>query len=161
MNNIIKQLETNEYSESDYLKIINLCNNKILNIEYKKINQIFLNNVKNITIKNEVLKFFFETINSSLKCHIEKTNSDDIKSISISFNYTNYSIDLVIYYDEDDSVFTEEKIIIINNLTHSYETYYTNCEEKLLNILDLKSVSNIELSNLIKNLFEQIPYKIV
>ncbi len=157
MNNILRIIETTEYSIDDYNNIIDLCQNKILKIENKENNKIFLNNLKKIKIKNEEIKHFFDIIYDSFKFHIEKTNYNEIRTISISFDYKNYSIDFMIYFDEYDSVFYEEKIHIVNRLTHKYETFFKDYENKLINILELITVNKIDINSFIKDLFECVP----
>ena len=161
MNNIVKIIETSEYSIDDYYEIINLCRNKILKIENLENNIIFLNNLKKINIKNEELKFFFDIIYTSFRLNIDKTHYNDIKNLSISFDYKNYSIDLIVYCDEDDAVFIEEKIHIVNKLTHIYETFSNNCEDKLIKILELISVNKKEMNEFIRDIFECVPVKIL
>ena len=157
MNNIIKILEISEYEIDDYKKIINLCNDKIYSIENKELNFIFLNNVKKIKLINEELQFFFDIIYNTLKLNIDH----HLSYISISFDYKEYLIDLIIYSDDDDfnSVFMNEKIHINNKKTHKFETYYNNCDQILLKTLNLISINFTELNIFIKELFECVPIK--
>ncbi len=152
MNNIIQILEDNEYNVDDYNKIINLCYNKIYNIKKNETNNMFLEKVKNINITNEELKCFFNIIKNTFKINID----DHCSSITISFDYNEYSIDLCIYSDEDEFVYLAEKMHVLNKKTYSYEIYYENCDKKLLKILDLKSVNHEELNEFIKELFNCI-----
>jgi hypothetical protein len=150
MNNIIKQLENNEYSIDDYNKIIDLCNKKIILMKEKEINDSFKKIVKEIKINNEELKCFFDIIYNTLKIN----SNDYLKSITISFDYNEYSIDLCIYSEDDDYIFMYEKIHVLNKLTHSYEVYYENSDKILFKKIDFKSVSIKELNEFIKSLFE-------
>jgi hypothetical protein len=150
MNNIIKQLENNEYLIEDYNKLINLCNKKILYIKENEINNLFKNKVKEINIKDEELKSFLDIVYDSLKV----SSNDYYKSIIISFDYNEYSIDLCIYNEDDDAVFIDDKIHILNKHTHSYEVHYENCDKILFKILDLKSTTIEELNDFVRNLFE-------
>ncbi len=149
MNNIIKLLEDNEYNIDDYNKIINLCKNKIYNIKKNETNNQFIETVKNINITNEELKCFFNIIKNTFKINIDEHCS----SITISFDYNEYSIDLCIYSDEDEFVYLGEKMHVLNKKIYSYEIYNEICDKKLLKILDLKSVNYEELNEFIKNLF--------
>jgi hypothetical protein len=158
-NNVIKLLENSEYSIDDYYKIINLCNRKIINIDTNKKNKIFLDNVEKISINNKELDYFFDIIFGSLNFYTE--NLDYYKSIVISFAYKENTIEYCLYEDETESVFLEEKINIINKNGLSFETYTKNCDEKLIKILELKSVNIKEFSDFIKALFECVPVKIV
>lgn len=150
MNNIIKELQNSNYSVEDYINIINLCNKKINKLEHLEINDKFIKNVKKIYIENEDLLFFFNIINNTLKINY----NEYMNSIVISFDYEHYEIDLCVYNEDDDTVFMNEKIHIMNKLTHSYEVYYDNCDRILFNILKLKNVDIIELNEFIKKLFE-------
>jgi hypothetical protein len=150
MNNIIKEIECSEYSHEDYINIINICNKKIINIKQNELNQKYITNIKKIYIKNEELSYFFNIIYNTFKISF----NDYIKSIIISFDYNNYAIDLCVYNEDDDDVFMNEKIHILDKYTHSYEVYYDNCDKILLNILQLKTVKIIELNEFIKILFE-------
>ena len=161
MNNILRMIETTEYSIEDYYNIIDLCEEKILKIEHIENNKVFLNNLKNINIKNEELKFFFDIIYSSFILNIDRTKYNEIKTIIISFDYKNNSIDLIVYCDEDDCVFIEEKIHIVNKLTHKYETFFTNCEDKLIDILELITINKKEINEFIKKIFECVPVNIL
>ena len=159
---VIKLMENSEYSSDDYYKIINLCNEKIINIDKNINKKKFINNLKKITITNKELKFFFEIIFDSLDFFIENINYyNHIKSIVISFEYKDNTIEYCLYEDDNDSVFLEEKINIINKTGHSFETYIQNCEEKLIKILGLKSVSIKEFNDFFKDLFGCVPVKIV
>ncbi len=153
MNNIIQLIEDNNYSIDDYNIIINICNNKIYNIKKQELNKVFLTNMKNVKIINEELKSFFNIIEKTLKINID----NDLNSIIISFDYNEYSIDLCIYSDDEEFVFLDEKIHVLNKKTFSYEIYYENCDKKLLKILDFKNVNCNELNEFIKSLFECIP----
>jgi hypothetical protein len=150
MNNIIKLLENNEYLIEDYNKLINLCNKKILCIKENEINNLFKKKVKEIKIKDEELKCFLDIVYDSLKIG----SNDYYKSIIISFDYNEYSIDLCIYNEDDDAVFIDDKIHILNKHTHSYEVHYENCDKILFKILDLKYTTIEELNNFVRNLFE-------
>ncbi len=149
MNNIIQLIEDNNYSIDDYNIIINICNNKIYNIKKQELNKVFLTNMKNVKIINEELKSFFNIIEKTLKINID----NDLNSIIISFDYNEYSIDLCIYSDDEEFVFLDEKIHVLNKKTFSYEIYYENCDKKLLKILDFKNVNYNELNEFIKSLF--------
>jgi hypothetical protein len=153
MNNIIQLIENNNLSINDYNIIINICNNKIYNIQNQELNNIFLINIKNVKIINEELKSFFNLIEKTLKINID----NNLNSIILSFDYNEYAIDLCIYSDEEEFVLLDEKIHILNKKTYSYEVYYENCDKKLLKILDFKNVNCDELNNFIKSLFECIP----
>lgn len=153
MNNIIQLIENNKLSINDYNIIINVCNNKIYNIQNQELNDIFLINIKNIKLINEELKSFFNLIEKTLKINID----NNLNSIILSFDYNEYAIDLCIYSDEEEFVLLDEKIHILNKKTYSYEVYYENCDKKLLKILDFKNVNCDELNNFIKGLFECIP----
>ena len=153
MNNIIQLIENNNLSINDYNIIINVCNNKIYNIQNQELNNIFLINIKNIKIINEELKSFFNIIEKTLKINIY----NNLNSIILSFDYNEYAVDLCIYSDEEEFVLLDEKIHILNKKTYSYEVYYENCDKKLLKILDFKNVNCDELNNFIKSLFECIP----
>jgi hypothetical protein len=153
MNNIIQLIENNNLSINDYNIIINVCNNKIYNIQNQELNNIFLINIKNIKIINEELKSFFNIIEKTLKINID----NNLNSIILSFDYNEYAVDLCIYSDEEEFVLLDEKIHILNKKTYSYEVYYENCDKKLLKILDFKNVNCDELNNFIKSLFECIP----
>ena len=153
MNNIIQLIENNKLSINDYIIIINVCNNKIYNIQNQELNDIFLINIKNIKLINEELKSFFNLIEKTLKINID----NNLNSIILSFDYNEYAIDLCIYSDEEEFVLLDEKIHILNKKTYSYEVYYENCDKKLLKILDFKNVNCDELNNFIKGLFECIP----
>ncbi len=150
MNNIINQLEKNEYSVDDYNKLINLCTKKIEYIKKTTMNKQYLLNIKKIDIKNNELKYFFNIIYDSININ----SNEYFKSIIISFDYNDYSIDLCIYNDDDEYCFMDEKIHILNKKTHSYEVYYENCDKILFKILDFKSVNIKELNEFIKLLFE-------
>ncbi len=153
MDNIIKLIEENDCSINDYNMIIKICNNKIYNIKNRELNNIFLTNISNLQIINEELNTFFNIIEKSLKINID----NNLNSITISFDYNEYSIDLCIYSDEEEMVLLDEKIHVLNKKTYSYEIYYENCDKKLLKILDLKNVNCEELNEFIKSLFECIP----
>jgi hypothetical protein len=153
MNNIIQLIENNNLSINDYNIIINICNNKIYNIQNQELNNIFLINIKNVKIINEELKSFFYLIEKTLKINID----NNLNSIILSFDYNEYAIDLCIYSDEEEFVLLDEKIHILNKKTYSYEVYYENCDKKLLKILDFKNVNCDELNDFIKSLFECIP----
>ena len=150
MNNIIKQLENNDYSINDYNNIINFCNKKIIYIKNKEMNEIFLEKIKDIYIKNDELKCFFNMIKNSLKIG----TNDYLNSIIISFDYNEFLFDLCIYSEEENYVFLDEKIHILDKNTHSYEVYYDECDKILLKKIDLKSVSIEEINELVKSLFE-------
>jgi hypothetical protein len=161
-NYAIKLIEKSEYSADDYYKIINLCNEKIINIDKNIKKKDFLNNLKNIIIINKELKYFFEIIFDSLDFFIDNVNYyNNIKSIVISFEYKDNTIEYCLYEDDLESVFLEEKINIINKNGHSFETYTQNYEEKLIKVLDLKSVSIKEFSDFLKELFASVPVKIL
>ncbi len=153
MDNIIKLIEENDCSINDYNMIINLCNNKIYNFKNQEINNIFIENIKDIKIINEDLQLFFNIIEKTLKINID----NNLNSITISFDYNEYSIDLCIYSDNEEFILLDEKIHVLNKKTYSYEIYYENCDKKLLKILDFKNVNCEELNNFIKSLFECIP----
>ncbi len=154
MENIIKQIENINLEIKDYNHIINYCNNKIIELNNNKNNKIFLKNIKNIIINNEELKAFIDYIYDSIKY-------EHNECYKISFEFKEYSIFLCLYINDDElnNIFLEEEMHIINKNKHSYETYYKNCEEILINILDLKSVNKSELNDFIKNLFDSIPIK--
>ena len=163
-NDIIKVLEETEYSIEDYNKIIELCSYKIENIYIKNNHEKFLNNLKKMVIKNDEISHLFDIISGSIRFTIDKTNYyNQAKSIIITFDYKEYHIDLCLYCDEDEInyILIEEKINIINKKTHSYETHYKNCDEILLKILELKTVSKNELNDFIKELFTCVPVKII
>ncbi len=161
-NYVIKLLETSEYSANDYYKIIHLCNQKIINIDKNRHKKLFLDKAKNIIIINNELKFFYNIIFNSLDFFIDQIdNYNQIKSIVISFDYKGNTIEYCLYEDESESVFLEEKINIINLNGHYFETYINNYEEKLIKILEFKTVSIKELNDFFKDLFVCVPVKIV
>ena len=96
------------------------------------------------------MKCFLDIVYDSLKV----SSNDYYKSIIISFDYNEYSIDLCIYNEDDDAIFIDDKIHILNKHTHSYEVHYENCDKILFKILDLKYTTIEELNDFVRNLFE-------
>ncbi len=159
---VIKLMENSEYSIDDYNKIISMCNQKIINIDKNKRKNEFINNLKKIVIINKELKCFFEMIFDSLDFFIENVDYyNHIKSIIITFEYKDNTIEYCIYEDDSECIFLEEKVNIINKYGHSFETYINNYEEKLIKVFDLKTVSTKELYMFFKDLFDCVPVKIV
>jgi hypothetical protein len=154
--NIINNINNSDYSIDEYNHIIDACNIKITHIQIDEYKIIFINNLKNIIIKNEELDCFFHLILGSISFNIEDYN--DLSSVIINFEYKEYQFNLCLYYDDID---IQQKLCINNINTHAYEIHYENHEEILLKKIDLKTVSSYELNSFIKELFDCLPSNII
>jgi hypothetical protein len=154
--NIIYNINNSDYSIDEYNHIIDACNIKITNIQIDDYQIIFINNLKNIIIKNEELNSFLNLILSSISFNIEDYN--DLSSVIINFEYKEYQFNLCLYYDDCD---IQQKLCINNTNTHAYEIHYKNHEEILLKTIDLKTISSYELYSFIKELFDCLPPNII
>jgi hypothetical protein len=156
IDNIINNINNSDYNMDDYNRIIDECNKKITNIQIEEYQIIFINNLKNIIIKNEELECFFHLILGSISFNIEDYN--DLSSVIINFDYKEYQFNLCLYYDD---IHIQQKLCINNTNTHAYEIHYENHEEILLKKVDLKTVSSYELNEFIKELFDCLPPSII
>jgi hypothetical protein len=139
---IIYLLLNNNYDNNIYEDIITICYNKINSKYYQN---HFYSNISLIVNDSNLLEFI-----NIIKDTLEFNN--DNESISITFKYNNYIIDLDIIIEEE----AKYKIGFTSNNFHTYECYYENHEKEFCKKFDV--IDELNVLFLFEKLFEYCPF---